>query len=159
MAQLQPMPSEGKRKKAQPLIDMTPMVDLGFLLITFFIFTSALSEPGKTDLLMPKEGKPIDVKESHALTARLMGNGKVLAYEGRYVDALKQNKLVKTTLDVQTGLGALIRQKQRSMGAHRTRIFYIIEPTESASYSDVVNALDEAAINAIQHYAIVDQSK
>ena len=57
MAQLQLAPvSTGKKnrsQKAQLKIDMTPMVDLGFLLITFFIFTTTMSKPYETTMYLP----------------------------------------------------------------------------------------------------------
>ena len=41
-----------RRKKLQvPKIDMTPMVDLGFLLITFFIFTAEITKPKTMDIV------------------------------------------------------------------------------------------------------------
>ena len=55
MTQLQPV-SIGKKnrsRKAHLKIDLTPLVDLGFLLITFFIFTTTMGEPHKTELFMP----------------------------------------------------------------------------------------------------------
>ena len=61
MAQIENTANERKGRsfsqtKKQPLtIDMTPMVDLGFLLITFFVFTTTISTPNVTDLFMPKE--------------------------------------------------------------------------------------------------------
>ena len=58
--QLQHAPKDKKNRvqKAQLKIDMTPMVDLGFLLITFFIFTTSMSEPAVTKLYMPADGAP-----------------------------------------------------------------------------------------------------
>lgn len=69
MAQLQlHTPARGKKRKSFSAhnisIDMTPMVDLGFLLITFFIITATLSATGATSLTVPKEGPPTDSKAS-----------------------------------------------------------------------------------------------
>ena len=58
----------GRMKKANLRIDMTPMVDLGFLLIAFFIFTTEISKPAVTKLYMPHEGAPINVLDSKSLT-------------------------------------------------------------------------------------------
>ena len=60
------------------------MVDLGFLLITFFVFTSELSRPNTLDLLMPKEGKDMPVAESLSLTILVGGEGQVFYYEGEW---------------------------------------------------------------------------
>jgi biopolymer transport protein ExbD len=159
MAQLI-LPGKDTRKKQQPLIDMTPMVDLGFLLITFFIFTSTLAEPAALNLLMPKESEDVmDVPESKGITAVLLGNGQVMVYEGLYEEARQHNKIVTTTLSVSSGLGALIRYKQKRLGAEKAKLFYLIKPTNAASYKDVVQALDEATINGVQRYAITGPSK
>ena len=61
-----------KMHKKPPRIDMTPMVDLAFLLITFFIFTTAMSEKKAMKLFMPTEkGRPTSLGESKVLTVLL----------------------------------------------------------------------------------------
>src|SRR5688500_435557 len=80
-------PGVKKQKRLSTRVDMTPMVDLGFLLITFFIFTSTMSTPATMDLFMPKDTeKPEEqnkAKESGALTVMLGKDNNVYYYEGQ----------------------------------------------------------------------------
>src|SRR6476659_1067709 len=79
-------PGVKKAKKLSTRVDMTPMVDLGFLLITFFIFTTTVASPTAMKLFLPKDvDKPEEqnkVKESGAFTILLGRNDQVYYYEG-----------------------------------------------------------------------------
>src|SRR5258705_12968038 len=82
----------GRMKKHSLRTDMTPMVDLGFLLITFFVFTAQLNKPSVVKLNMPKESKDsTTLGESNALTILLDGNDRVYYYHGDWKKASAKN--------------------------------------------------------------------
>jgi biopolymer transport protein ExbD len=140
-------------------IDMTPMVDLGFLLITFFIFTASMAETKALKLFMPADGEGSKIGNSTVLTALLGADNKLYLYEGDWKDALKNNKVVKTSYNVYTGAGSLIRAKQKALGPRREELMLLIKPTEGATYQNIINALDEVTINGVKKYVIVDPSE
>ena len=82
-------PGVKKAKKLSTRVDMTPMVDLGFLLITFFVFTATMTTPTTLDLNMPKdikdEKEQTEAKESGVLTIMLGKGNQVYYYEGTLV--------------------------------------------------------------------------
>src|SRR6202041_3220392 len=80
-------PGVKKGKKLSTRIDLTPMVDLGFLLITFFMYTTTLAKPKTMEINMPFKDPnvlepPNKVKSSTALTVLLSKDHRIFYYEG-----------------------------------------------------------------------------
>ena len=157
---IQPEPIGVKKKKAYSKaslkIDMTPLVDLGFLLITFFIFTTTMAEPYKTDLYMPKDGVGTVVGKSNALTVLLSGNDSIFYYHGQLGEAIQTNQVRVTNYNVTSGIGAVIRQKQKQLGNKKDELVLMMKPLETSSYKNLMNALDEVMINNVKKYAIME---
>jgi len=140
---------------------MTPMVDLGFLLITFFIFTTEISKPAATHLNMPHDGPPINIPESKSLTVLLSGSNKIFYYYGTEL-AVNNQQMYQTSKDESTGLGRVIREKQLQLESNHIKgseLVVLIKPGNESSYGDFVSILDETLINKVSRYAVVNQEK
>lgn len=143
-------PGVKKGKKHSTRVDLTPMVDLGFLLITFFIFTTTVSQPTSMNLNMPKDTKDPNqdtkVKESGSLTL-ILGKANEIYYYFGNDPATMQSVGYKGVRDV-------ILKKKKATPA--TDLFIIIKPDKDATYKNAVDILDEMDINDITRYAMVD---
>lgn len=149
-------PGVKKAKKLSTRVDMTPMVDLGFLLITFFIFTATMSSPAAMQLYMPKDTDKKEelnkAKESGALTVMLGKGNQVYYYEGQL---LPDGTNFKTTsFDPENGIRKVIINKKRTTPIEDLVI--VIKPNEEATYKNTVDILDEMAINEVKRFALVD---
>jgi biopolymer transport protein ExbD len=70
---------KGKHRKPRRLgvrIDMTPMVDIAFLLLTFFMLTTTMTKPQTMEINLPpdKEVK-VEMAESNLMTLRVQETG------------------------------------------------------------------------------------
>jgi len=92
-----------RSKKHEPKTDMTPMVDLGFLLITFFVITMELNKPATLNLNMPKGESTMDLGKSNALTVLLDKDNVIYYYHGDWYEALKANEIFQTNFSAKDG--------------------------------------------------------
>ncbi|HMI62420.1 MAG TPA: biopolymer transporter ExbD [Puia sp.] len=145
-------PGVKKSKKQSTRVDLTPMVDLGFLLITFFIFTTTMSQPTAMKLNLPKDvEKPEDqnkLKESAAFTVMPSRANMVYYYEG-----LDPSKLQQSTFKQ---IRDIILDKKRRTDPKDFMV--IIKPTKDATYKNAVDMLDEMKIDDVKRYALVNIS-
>lgn len=179
-------PGVKKAKKLSTRVDMTPMVDLGFLLITFFIFTTTMSTPSTMPLTMPKdeidEKDLTEVKESSVLTIMLGKGNQVYYYEGKlapdgsnfttsnYSDIRKE--IIKKKKEViarhvhdggceKIQIKARDEKKDPNWQTACTDKDYVvvIKPNSDATYKNTIDVLDEMTINHVQRFAMVDISE
>ncbi len=151
-------------KRTSTKVDMTAMVDLAFLLITFFMLTTTMAKPQTMEITMPdkqdqKEEK-MKVKESRTVTVLLGEEDKVYWYQG-VTDEAPQ---VQTTHYGKDGIRKALLQKKQEIGKVRNPktekledgIIVIIKAQDKAKYKNMVDILDEMSITDIGVYAIVD---
>ena len=152
-------PGVKKAKKLSTRVDMTPMVDLGFLLITFFIFTTTMSTPSTMDLFMPKDTNKDEelnkAKESGALTIMMGKDNHLYYYEGKL--APDASNFLSTSFDHDKGIRKIIIDKKKSTPPEDLVI--VLKPNEEATYKNTVDMLDEMTINNVKRFALVDISE
>ena len=155
-----------KNRKSTPRIDLTPMVDLGFLLITFFVMTSSLSKPKTLDLQMPAEGGTSTEIPHHTAMTIFLGSQHQLyyltgidamnnAFEKMTQTTFRANGIRKALLDHEAHVRKAFAEGLKGSTNH-DRPFILIKAGETSQYSDLVDLLDELAIVNISDYALLD---
>lgn len=173
MAELNTGGNEGKggkkvrSKKMNPAVDLTAMVDLAFLLITFFMLTTSLSKPQSMDLTMPdkldkKDPTQVqDAKESKTMTI-LIGKDRKLKYYMGILKSPYQGIGPTDTTYGKDGIRAVILKKMAELKAkgfvEKEGIVVLIKATEDATYKDMIDILDEMAISKVAIYSIQDMT-
>ncbi len=150
-------PGVKKSKKLSTRVDLTPMVDLGFLLITFFVFTTTMSQATAMNMNEPKDDstQQLKVKNSGAMTILLGRNDQVYYYYGQLeVDKLSEQFKSTNFKDIRQ----LIVDKKKSTPIGD--LMYIIKSDKASTFKNAIDILDEMSISAIPpgHYAEVDMA-
>ena len=143
-------------------VDMTPMVDLGFLLISFFVITTELSRPKAMNLYMPYDGPATPTPESKTITFLTGAGNKLFYYYGEEKDAGIMNPIIQTSWDENKGVGKIIREKQLLLditNGGRNEMVVIIKPGKESTYKNVVDMLDEMTIHGVTRYAVIKPGK
>ena len=152
-----------RSKKQNARVDMTPMVDLMFLLITFFMLTTTLAKPQAMDIAMPdkdenNEESQLKVADTRTMTILLGANDRLEWYTGSMdklitppqVDNYGKNGIRKAILKK-------IKEVQASTGKG---LIVLIKASDKANYKNLVDILDEMKITNVGvnsgTYAVVD---
>lgn len=151
-----------RSRKLSSKVDLTAMVDLAFLLITFFMLTTTLNKANAMDLILPEStGKPSPVDENRTLTILIGADNKTQCFMGK----LAENDPKKINLNSSELRKELaVRKKQviaysTSKGKPEQGLIVLIKPGKQSSYGNLVDVLDEMAINNVATFAIADLDK
>jgi biopolymer transport protein ExbD len=139
-----------KGKKSSTHIDMTPMVDLAFLLLTFFMLTATFSKPKVMEIVLPDKSKktpPVDIKETRIMNVLLDKNDKIYYYIGKDLNALQA-----TTYQA---IRPVLQDRERNDSTS----IVLIKPGEGSKYKNVVDMFDEMNITRQKIFALVDITK
>ena len=173
-----------RAKKNSTHIDMTPMVDLAFLLLTFFMLTTTFGKPKTMEITMPvkpENDKPNEV--NNALTILLSGDDKVFWYFGELkaetqltASNFSSDGIRKVILDRNQFAVDKIKQLRAEASKNNMpdttlkrmvvdvkgdnkALMVLVKTDDKAKYKNVVDMLDELNICFVGKYALVDISK
>lgn len=146
----------GKQKKKIIRVDMTPMVDLGFLLITFFMFTTNFTKPNVMDLGLPAKSpipttNVVDVKNQVTF---ILGKDNRVFYHQQDKQDLNTGNLKETDFSG-VKISKIISEAYQNAPA-KENFTIIIEPTDKANYKNFVDILDNIAISKKERYGVTD---
>ena len=176
-----------RAKKHSSRVDMTPMVDLGFLLLTFFVLTTQFSKPKEMEINMPvkpKDTSNIMKVDTTSLTLLLTEKQeKVFYYYGKFKN---DPSIIQTTDYSKEGIRKVFRESNKNVreqvkqlkekysnhqladttykrmlmeikGGKEAR-FIIVKADEKAKYKNVIDVIDELNVADVGKYALIDIS-
>jgi biopolymer transport protein ExbD len=137
-------------------IDFAPLVDLGFLLITFFIFTTHLQQPQAMQLHVPEDGPPTNAPLSSTITLTLKEQGMIFFREGNEMRILASGNInLYRNHELRT---LLLNKRNRLLQENGTDKHFtvLIEPTSATHYKELVDVFDEMTICGIKKFVLMN---
>lgn len=158
MAELNESPAKNAggakpRKKMSTRVDLTAMVDLAFLLVTFFMLTTSLTKPKAMNLAMPEPGPVGPVAASRTVTLCLGKDNQLVYYRGEIDKPLDAPTVIGYQKDLRHTLLATAQKIKAETGKN---MIVVIKPGEHSVYGNVVNTIDELNITRSPIYAVTD---
>lgn len=144
--------SGGRQMNRLPVrVDLTALVDLAFLLITFFILTTTLNKQKALPLVMPVPGTEVPVAASSTMTICLGKNNQAVYYLGLANAPLTVPKVVSCGNNMAKAILQITKQVTANTGKN---LMVVIKPSDHSVYNSLVSTIDELNITNTQRYAI-----
>lgn len=157
-----------RSKKQNSTVDLTAMVDLAFLLITFFMLTTSLSKPQSMDLAMPdkddKDTTSIKISEERTLNILLGPDNGIITYMGQIgapLESPREDSYGREGIrqEILKRIKSVPLATRSAKYPNGEELIVLIKPTDDSDYRNLVDILDEMAITKVKTYAIVDPFK
>jgi biopolymer transport protein ExbD len=155
MAQLQEKstPEKGVKRRAKKIgahLDMTPLVDLACLLLTFFMLTTTFIKLQTMEINMPvPHTSGTTIAGKNALTLILGENDRLFYYFGFAGD---EPDVSETDFSA-TGIRQVLLSEQVRTNRN---LVVLIKATETSRYKNLVDVLDELKLTETKKYALVN---
>lgn len=159
MAELKKDSGDGKKDKGGR-VDLTAMVDLAFLLITFFMLTTSLNKPQAMDVAMPDKNKieeekddKLEIADNRSVTVVLGSDDKVLWYYGQSANPIRGPEVVDYS---KSGIRTVLQEMQQEVTRRSggKDVIVVIRPSDKSIHRNLVDILDEMKIVDIKRYMI-----
>lgn len=150
------------RSRKQSLrVDLTPMVDLAFLLISFFMLTVVITKSHQMDLTMPNGDVTAPIGDCQVLHVLVDSADRIYTYEGLAIENIKE-----TSLNPDAGIRQVLMEKARQVTAYcpadangkLRQMVCLIKLLPGSHYSSMVNILDEMEITGVKVYTLQEPS-
>lgn len=152
-----------KKNKVTTRVDLTAMVDLGFLLITFFMLAMTFNQPKILEVNKPTdEGTTNSIPESKTSIIMLGAGDKLYTYQSAQ-EIRNSDLLIVDSMDYNPGgLRKYLQRCQDEVQAQwgdKDQLFVMIKPLPGSSYKNLIDVMDEMMINKVKRYAIINPTE
>ena len=138
-------------------LDMTPMVDVAFLLLTFFMLTTTFSKSNTMEINTPPEKLEVKVAENYVMTMRIAGDG--MAYCSLGNEAPKKIPLYDTDDSRQLSMSRQLRSLLKQQTASNQKLVIVVKLSEKAKYKQLVDIIDELNLMKIDRFSLDDYTE
>lgn len=146
-----------RSKKAGGRVDLTAMVDLAFLLITFFMLTTSLNKPNAMDVAVPDKNDEnpedrLEVADDRTMVILLGGQNKIVWYSGMFTEPIQGPETVDYGPE---GIRNVILKKSKEVEQTTGKpAIFVIRPSADATHKNLVDILDEMKITDVQMFSL-----
>lgn len=143
-----------RRKRIGFHIDMTPMVDVAFLLLTFFMLTTTFSKANTMEINIPPENSEVRIAEDNVMTLRIVEDG--IAYW-----SVGESRPLKISLygrgdEAPMSLSKEVRDLLLGQTKANSKLAIVVRISDRAKYKSLVDLIDEFNLMKIDRFSLDD---